>query len=91
MCVLIAATLVVAVIVRLQLRAQYGPSLSHGLMGIVEETLPLIYAFAAVAIPTLLVWRLAPPWPPPGHCPCGYNLTGNVSGTCPECGVEVQA
>jgi hypothetical protein len=22
-----------------------------------------------------------------GLCPhCGYNLTGNVSGTCPECG-----
>ena len=25
-----------------------------------------------------------------GHCPCGYNLTGNTSGVCPECGVEVQ-
>ena len=24
---------------------------------------------------------------PPGTCPtCGYNLTGNVSGVCPECG-----
>ncbi len=24
---------------------------------------------------------------PPGHCKnCGYNLTGNVSGICPECG-----
>jgi hypothetical protein len=23
----------------------------------------------------------------PGHCPaCGYDLTGNVSGVCPECG-----
>ena len=21
-----------------------------------------------------------------GHCPCGYDLTGNVSGKCPECG-----
>lgn len=25
----------------------------------------------------------------PGHCPCGYNLTGNVSGRCPECGRTV--
>jgi hypothetical protein len=26
---------------------------------------------------------------PPGHCRCGYDLTGNVSGRCPECGQEV--
>ena len=26
-----------------------------------------------------------------GHCPtCGYNLTGNVSGVCPECGLEAR-
>jgi len=25
----------------------------------------------------------------PGHCPyCGYNLKGNVSGLCPECGKD---
>jgi hypothetical protein len=24
------------------------------------------------------------------HCPhCGYNLTGNISGTCPECGTSI--
>ena len=28
---------------------------------------------------------------PPGHCQkCGYDLTGNESGTCPECGLEVE-
>ena len=27
---------------------------------------------------------------PDYYCPtCGYNLTGNVSGVCPECGTEV--
>lgn len=26
-----------------------------------------------------------------GHCPfCDYNLTGNESGTCPECGRRVE-
>lgn len=28
---------------------------------------------------------------PPGHCRCGYDLTGNVSGKCPECGEETQS
>jgi hypothetical protein len=28
---------------------------------------------------------------PPGRCQrCGYNLTGNVSGRCPECGTAVK-
>jgi hypothetical protein len=44
-------------------------------------------------IPTVLFaalaawhWRRTRPVPP-GHCPrCGYDLTGNVSGRCPECG-----
>ncbi|MHC4610757.1 MAG: hypothetical protein ACYS7M_10475, partial [Planctomycetota bacterium] len=26
----------------------------------------------------------------PGHCrSCGYNLQGNTSGICPECGQEI--
>ena len=52
--------------------------------------MPLWVPFLVVAVPTaFLFWRdrrrvL------PGHCQkCGYNLTGNVSGVCPECGEEV--
>lgn len=31
-----------------------------------------------------------PKMPPPGFCvSCGYNLTGNASGTCPECGITI--
>jgi predicted amidophosphoribosyltransferase len=52
---------------------------------------PLWMPFAMVGIPTAYLW-----WrdrrTPPGHCPkCGYNLTGNVSGICPECGTPIQA
>ena len=53
--------------------------------------IPLYALFLAVAIPTLLVWRFWPKPVKPGHCRCGYDLTGNTSGVCPECGVEVQA
>jgi hypothetical protein len=43
---------------------------------------------ALVAIATAVFWwRDAKRDIPPGHCrKCGYNLTGNVSGRCPECG-----
>jgi len=57
---------------------------------------PLWLPFVIVLIPTALLWhpgirrwyrnrRLGP-----GHCQeCGYNLTGNVSGVCPECGERI--
>ena len=48
---------------------------------------PIYAVFAAVAIPTLLVWRLWPRPVDPGCCRCGYDLTDNTSGTCPECGL----
>ena len=50
----------------------------------------LAWVFASVAVPTLLVWRLGRKHVEPGHCRCGYDLTGNVSGKCPECGRRVK-
>ena len=54
-----------------------------------EEILiiPLWMPFAVIALPTgFLFWRDRRRIPP-GHCQrCGYNLTGNVSGKCSECG-----
>jgi hypothetical protein len=56
-------------------------------------------AFRVVAIPlwmpavlfallSALAWRLGRRRVAQGHCAnCGYNLTGNVSGRCPECGI----
>ena len=49
-------------------------------------TVPIVFIFAAVAIPTMLVWRFGRKRVKLGLCQCGYDLTGNVSGVCPECG-----
>ena len=49
--------------------------------------LPLIFASAVTAY---LFWRDSRRIPP-GHCrKCGYDLTGNESGICPECGEPVE-
>lgn len=38
----------------------------------------------------VLLWWLDRRRARPGLCTaCGYDLTGNVSGTCPECGLEI--
>ncbi len=37
------------------------------------------------------VWRITHRKPPAGYCQnCNYDLTGNKSGTCPECGEKIQ-
>ncbi len=52
-------------------------------------TLPLWLPFLLTAIPTVILWRRDRRIPP-GHCQrCGYDLTGNVSGRCPECGSAI--
>src|SRR5687768_14918702 len=45
-----------------------------------------VTAFAATILPVAWLARRIKR-PQPGHCrACAYDLTGNVSGTCPECG-----
>jgi hypothetical protein len=52
--------------------------------------IPLWVLFLIAAIPTGLLWWCDRRRIPPGHCQnCGYNLTCNVSGVCPECGEKV--
>ncbi len=49
--------------------------------------------FAVMSGPMVALLLLVSEYPsryPPGHCQtCGYNLTGNVSGICPECGTRI--
>lgn len=51
---------------------------------------PLWLLVLMLAVPTaILHWR-GRRAPLPGCCSnCGYDLTGNVSGRCPECGTEI--
>ena len=62
------------------------PTVSRGLGNGTSVGLPIWIPFLLIALPTAyLFWRDRRP--PRGHCrECGYNLTGNVSGVCPECG-----
>ena len=52
-------------------------------------TAPLWIPLLIAVVLTTYLWyrdRRAPP----GHCQhCGYDLTGNVSGVCPECGEKI--
>ncbi len=51
----------------------------------------VLIAFAALSLLwTLVSWFTARPEEEARQCAqCGYNLTGNVSGVCPECGTSI--
>lgn len=50
--------------------------------------IPFPLLMIAVAVPTVLFWRRTRP-KNAGHCSkCEYDLTGNTTGVCPECGLK---
>jgi hypothetical protein len=60
-----------------------------------SATWALLVGLALLAAGMLAWWKIDRPYElrqerlAQGQCPgCGYDLTGNVSGVCPECGVE---
>lgn len=57
-------------------------SVGHSTTQWVPLWVPLLFA----ALPTAYAWWRCRRFPP-GHCQkCGYDLTGNTTGVCPECG-----
>jgi hypothetical protein len=64
-----------------------------GPFGILEALFVSVYIILAITaiLPTMWVIRRRRAIPQ-GHCPkCRYNLTGNTSGVCPECGTAIPA
>lgn len=48
-----------------------------------------IYGFVGLLVGMLVGFIRSQKKPPLGHCQaCGYDLRGNVSGVCPECGTR---
>ena len=67
------------------------PRIATGKWGATHGTIPSWMLLSMFAIPTAILW-----WrdrrPKAGFCMvCEYDLTGNVSGTCPECGTAYDA
>ena len=59
----------------------------YGVLHSYKLSIPLWVPLLAVCVPTGWLFWSDHKRKKPGHCPsCGYSLTGNTSGTCPECG-----
>lgn len=54
-----------------------------------QVIIPLWIPLLAVAIVNSILWRIDRRNPETGCDGCGYNLTGNISGVCPECGTPI--
>jgi len=67
------------------------PNLEYGSLVSWNAYLPLWLLLLVAAVATFILFWLDRRRIPPGHCQtCAYNLTGNVSGRCPECGTAVK-
>lgn len=56
----------------------------------VVVSIPLWIPIVLVAVPTAYLFWHDRRHPTSGHCRnCGYNLTANTSGVCPECGTAI--
>lgn len=87
-CVLLLSIWLAGVIVVNVYPPLMGTSQPPGFVWIDRLDLSFLFPLVMVAIPIAFLWH-RDRRPPKGHCQkCGYNLTGNVSGVCPECGEQ---
>ena len=57
----------------------------------IDVNIPLLLPTAALGAGACVLWvPIFRPRARRGHCRCGYDLTGNVSGRCPQCGTLVR-
>lgn len=62
----------------------------YGRKGTLETYVFTVLPVVAVVGFAALIQRRRALFVPPGHCPhCRYDLTGNESGKCPECGTPI--
>lgn len=52
--------------------------------------IPFWIQLIVIGAPTALLWRRDRRRILPGNCACGYDLRGNVSGRCSECGTVLR-
>jgi len=58
----------------------------------VQPIASLIVVFVTIIIMCAIVFLLMSDYSPPGVCSvCDYDLTGNTSGVCPECGTTIRS
>jgi hypothetical protein len=66
------------------------PQMLEFSLAAVDCVLPCWLVLVGCAIPAYVLWRWEAQSSPPGKCgKCGYDLTGNVSEICPECGTPI--
>jgi len=67
-----------------------GISYDDRFVGAVIPDWFLMAMCALAPVGCAVMWRRTLKRRPPGHCRrCNYDLTGNTSGTCPECGTAI--